>query len=103
MLFLADATAPVVETAGGQQGGGMSSLLVLGLMMVGMWFLMIMPQRKRQKAHAKMIESIKKGDEVMTASGFYGSIVSVKDDRYVVSLGEGVKVEVSKAFIQQKI
>lgn len=70
------------------------------LLMAAMWFLMIAPQRKKQKEHAKMLSALKSGDEVLTAGGIYGTIVSVKEDRLVVRLGDSTKVELAKGFVQ---
>ncbi len=70
------------------------------LLMAAMWFLMIAPQRKKQKEHAKMLAALKSGDEVLTAGGIYGTIVSVKEDRLVVRLGDSTKVELAKGFVQ---
>jgi preprotein translocase subunit YajC len=71
----------------------------LVLMFAAMYFLLIAPQRKKQKAHEKMLTELKAGDEVVTAGGIYGTITSVKDDRFVVRIGDNNKVEVGKGFI----
>ncbi|MFQ3242113.1 MAG: preprotein translocase subunit YajC, partial [Lentimonas sp.] len=47
-------------------GGGLGQFLPIVLLFLGMWFLIIAPQRKRQKAHDKMLTEIKKGDEIIT-------------------------------------
>ena len=73
--------------------------LPLLLMVAAFYFLMIAPQRKKQKEHQKMLESLNSGDEVITAGGIYGEITNKKDDRYVIRIAEGTKIEVGKAFI----
>nr|MCU0793487.1 preprotein translocase subunit YajC [Opitutaceae bacterium] len=78
---------------------GMMNLIFIGFMFAAMWFLIIAPQRKKQKQHAKMISELESGDEVLTAGGVYGEITSKKDDRFVVRISDGVKVEVAKSFI----
>ncbi|MBW8780299.1 MAG: preprotein translocase subunit YajC [Verrucomicrobia bacterium] len=75
------------------------SLIFPGLMVAAIWFLMIAPQRKKQKEHQKMLETLGAGDEVVTTGGIYGEITNKKDDRFVIRIAEGTKVEVSKAFI----
>ena len=77
-----------------------SSLLFPILLVAGMYFLLIAPQRKKQKQLAKMIAALQSGDEVITTSGIYGVITTVKDDRFVVRIGDDTKIEVAKAFIQ---
>lgn len=91
---LAEASAPA--------GGGLSSLMVPALLFVGMWFLLIAPQRKKQKKHAQMIQQLNTGDEVLTAGGIYGTISNVKDDRFVIKVAEGTKVEITKSAVQAK-
>ena len=80
-------------------GGGSGMLIVYGLFIAAMWFLMIAPQRKKQKEHAKMLASIKAGDEILTSGGIYGTVVTVRDDRYVVRIGDSTKVEIAKSFV----
>lgn len=72
------------------------------LLFVGMWFLIIAPQRKRQKAHDKMLTELKTGDEIVTAGGIHGTITNVKDDRFVVRIADGVKIELSKNSVGSK-
>jgi preprotein translocase subunit YajC len=94
-LFIVAQAAP----AGAPAGAGMMNLIFIGFMFAAMWFLIIAPQRKKQKQHAKMISELESGDEVLTAGGVYGEITSKKDDRFVVRISDGVKVEVAKSFI----
>ena len=70
------------------------------LLMAAMWFLMIAPQRKKQKEHAKMLAALKSGDEVLTSGGIYGTVVTVREDRLVVRIGDSTKVELAKGFVQ---
>ncbi|MFZ5493985.1 MAG: preprotein translocase subunit YajC [Verrucomicrobiota bacterium] len=74
--------------------------LPLVLMFAAMYFLLIAPQRKKQKEHEKMLAALAVGDEVVTAGGIYGVITQVKDDRFVIRIGDNnAKVEVGKGFI----
>lgn len=76
------------------------SLLPMILIFAAMYFLLIAPQRKKQKEHEKMLAALKAGDEVVTAGGIYGIITSVKDDRFVIRVGDNnQKLEVGKGFI----
>ena len=85
------------------QGGGTSMLIFLVLMFAAMYFLMIAPQRKKQKAHAKMISELKTGDEVMTIGGACGTIANVKEKTFVVKFADGVKIEFIKSAISEKV
>jgi preprotein translocase subunit YajC len=94
-LILAQ-TAPAAPAG----AGALMQLAPLVLMFAAMYFLLIAPQRKKQKAHEKMLTELKAGDEVVTAGGIYGTITSVRDDRFVIRIGENnAKVEVGKGFI----
>jgi len=68
-------------------------------MFAAMYFLLIAPQRKKQKEHDKMLTTLGAGDEIVTTGGIYGTITSVKDDRFTVRIGENVKVEIGKGFV----
>ncbi len=97
-MLLAQAPA----APGGAPAGGSSlmQMLPLVLMFAAMYFLLIAPQRKKQKAHEKMLTELKAGDEVVTAGGIYGTITGVKEDRFVIRIGDNnAKVEVGKGFI----
>jgi preprotein translocase subunit YajC len=84
-------------------GIGIQTLLIYALLFVGMWFLMIAPQRKKQKNHVKMIQELKTGDAVVTTSGIFGTIANIKEDRFVLKISEDAKIEIFKSYIQSKI
>ena len=67
MFFISDAFAQTA--AGGDTAGLITSLLPMILIFVAFWFFLIRPQQKRQKEHAKMVDALTKGDEVLTAGG----------------------------------
>ena len=83
--------------------GILMQLLPLLLIFAAFWFLLIAPQRKKQKQHVKMLEALAIGDEVLTNGGIYGVITNVKDDRFVLKIADNTRVEVSRAFIQSKV
>ena len=92
-VFLAQATpAP-------SGPGALLQFLPLLLMFAAMYFLLIAPQRKKQKEHEKMLTTLGAGDEIVSTGGIYGTITSVKDDRFIVRIGENVKVEIGKGFV----
>jgi preprotein translocase subunit YajC len=94
-VFLAQATS-----AAPAQAPGALQWLFPVLMIGAFYFLLIAPQRKKQKEHEKMMAALKPGDEVITAGGIYGVIASVKDDRFVIRIGDNnAKIEVGKGFI----
>ena len=84
-------------------GGGMSGLSGLALpvlFFVALYFLMIAPNQKKQKAWQQMLGSIKSGDRVTTNGGLRGTVVQVKDDLVVLRVQpDGVKLEFVKSSI----
>ncbi len=86
---------------GQTSGQGMGSMLIFYLLLfAGLWFLLLAPQKKRQKEHQKMLTELKTGDTVLTNGGIYGEITNVKADRFVIKIAENTKVEVSKGSVQ---
>ena len=84
-----------------QQGSpAWMQILPMVLLFAAMYFLMIAPQRKKQKEHERMLKSLESGDEVVTTGGIYGVITNVKEDRFVVRISDNTKIEVGKAFVQ---
>lgn len=81
------------------QGSMLMQLLPFILLMVGFWFLLIQPQRKKQKEHQKMITELKPGDHVITAGGVCGTITHVKKDRFQVKIDDNVRIDVLKGSI----
>lgn len=72
------------------------------LIFVIMYFLLIRPQQKKLKDHQKMVEALRRGDQVVTQGGLIGKVAKVKDDNEIeVELGEGIKVRVVKSTIAQ--
>lgn len=97
ILAQAQTAAPTVAPSTGNPLLQMAPMILL---FAAMYFLLIAPQRKKQKAHEKMLTELKAGDEVVTAGGIYGTITSVKDDRFIVRIGDNnAKIEVGKGFI----
>lgn len=84
---------------GAPSGAVGSQLLFFGLLFAAMWFLMIAPQRKKQKQHDAMLRALGNGDEVVTAGGIIGTIVAVKDDRFVLRVADNTKVDLGKSFV----
>jgi preprotein translocase subunit YajC len=107
--FLADATAttPAAVPAGtpGAQPTPAQSLfgsplILIVLMIVMMYFMMIRPQSQQRKRLAKLLESLKSGDRVVTTSGIVGVVVTVKDK--TVSLrSSDAKMEVTKSSVME--
>ncbi len=85
-------------SAGGQGGlAGMSPQILLIVAMVAIfYFLMIRPQQKRAKAHKNFLDSLKKGDKIITSGGLYGTITGITDDAVTLEIAEKVRIKVDK-------
>ncbi len=79
------------------------SFLPLVLIFAAMYFLLLRPQRKRQKATASLQSSIAEGDEIVMNSGIYGFVSAIEDDYLWIEIAEKVEVRVSKGSITRKI
>ena len=99
MSFPLYAVLAMAQPSGGEKPNFLVQLAPLILIFVIFYFLLIRPQQKKQKNHQKMLESIRKGDRVVTSGGVYGTVVGVKDNVVVLKIAENVKVEFSKAAI----
>lgn len=76
--------APTAMPSGGDYMSMLSTFLPLILLFVVFYFLLIRPQKKRDKAEKEMRSSIQVGDEISTIGGFIGKVVSMKDDTLVI-------------------
>ena len=80
----------------------LTMLIPLVLIFAVFYFLMIRPQRKRQKEHQQLIEELKRGDRVITAGGIYGVIENVSEDSIVIKVESGVTLRVTKGSVTLK-
>jgi len=81
-------------------GQGITQFIPLILIFVIFYFFLIRPQQKRVKEHKTMVETLKRGDEIITSGGIIGVVERVmEDDRIEVVLGENVKVQVIRSTV----
>lgn len=79
-----------------QPGGGASGLIMFVILIVVFYFILIRPQMKQAKAHKKMVESLAKGDEVVTSGGLLGRISEMGDSFVLLEVAKDVQVKVQK-------
>lgn len=79
-------------------GGGMAPTIIMLVVMVAVfYFMLIRPENKRKKEQENMRSALKAGDRVTTIGGITGTIVSVKDDKFVLETGaDQVRIEFMK-------
>ena len=87
-----------LEAAAGTESGGMGgTLLLIGGMIAIFYFMMIRPENKRKKEAEQTRNSLKVGDQVTTIGGIVGTVVSIKDDKFVMETSaDQVRIEFAK-------
>lgn len=92
---------------GAQPSSAMSMLVTVGwlvIMVVVMYFLMIRPQRKKQKEEKQMRENLQVGDEIVTIGGIYGRVISLKEDTIVIeSKSDHSKITIARWALQSNL
>jgi len=95
-------TPPPSTGQSGQQQNPVMAFLPMILLVVVFYFILIRPQQKRAKEQRKLLEALKSGDEVVTASGIVGTVITVKDKTVMLRSGDA-KLEVTKGSITEII
>lgn len=85
-------------------GSSLISLALPLLMIVGFYFLLIRPQRNRQRAQQALLSALEVGDEVMTSGGIFGTIVEIDEDEGVltVEIAPGTRIRMIRNGIAQR-
>lgn len=88
---VAEEAAPAADAAAGQEVGGVAAMLVsflpMILIFVVFYFMLIRPQRKKDKKVKEMLAALKTGDRICTIGGIYGTITGLKDDTVTLAVG----------------
>ncbi|WP_109340285.1 preprotein translocase subunit YajC [Saliniradius amylolyticus] len=94
-LFISNAYA---QDAGAAQGGGFEMLIMLAIFGLIFYFMLYRPQAKRVKEHKNLVNSLGKGDEVLTQGGLVGRITKVSEEKdfIEVELNEDNRIVVQK-------
>jgi preprotein translocase subunit YajC len=100
MVFSATALLPLLMTAAAPEAPNpiaqFAPLIFIGVIF---YFLLIRPQQKQRKEQQKLIQALKTGDKVITASGIHGMISNVKDRTVLLKVADNVKIEIDKAAV----
>lgn len=81
----------------------MGSVIFLGVMMVGMYVLLIMPQQRRAKEHRAMMAALDVGDEVLTSAGIYGTIAEFDGETVFLAVNDQHEIKITKASISERV
>lgn len=98
-FFIAEAAAQTGAAPAASQGAGIFNFVIIGGLFLFMYFMIIRPQRKRQKEHQQLSDSLSKGDEIVLNSGMLGKIVSVDDAYITVKAADSVELRFQKAAV----
>ncbi len=90
-------TAYAQTAAGGAAPNAMLQFLPLIAIFIIFYFLLIRPQQKRLKEHRTLIDSVKRGDTVVTGGGFIGKVTKVEDAEVEVEIAANVRVKIVKS------
>jgi preprotein translocase subunit YajC len=82
---------------------GMQQFLPLILLFAIFYFLIIRPQQKQQKAHRAMLDSLQKGDKIVTNGGLHAEVVKTEEDFIKIKLSDTAIVKLDRAFVARKI
>lgn len=77
-------------------GGGLTGLIPLVVLFVVFYFLLIRPQTKRVKEHKHMVDSLAKGDEVVTQGGLLGKITNLGENFLIIEIASGIEVKIQR-------
>ncbi len=94
----------LAQAEGGAAGSGQSTMF-MPIMMVFlfaiMYFMMIRPQKRREKERKEMLNAVKSGNRVLLTSGMIGQVINVKENTLIIQISENTKVECVRAAISQ--
>ena len=94
-LYAAGTNAP--------QGGLLASLLPLIILFVIFYLLVILPQQRQAKKHKAMVESLKRGDKIVTTGGIYAEVIRNEPDAIVARISKNTEVRIDKAAVARKL
>ena len=100
MAILAMGTVPAGAEGAPQQSGAFM-FVWLGLMVLLFYFMLIRPQKRREKERQALLNAVKTGDRVLFGGGFLGVVANVKEKTLVVKIADGVKVEIVRGAVSQ--
>ena len=89
--------------ASAQQPSMLASFIPLILIFLIFYFLLIRPQQKKQKEHKILLDSIQRGDEILSSGGILGKVIKVDNDKLTVEISKGVHVTIIRSTVADVI
>ena len=95
-----------IAWAQGTGGGGSGASTILSLVpfvliFVIFYFMLILPQQKKQKQQKAMMDALKKGDKVVTASGIWGTVTNLGKETVTLQIADNTKIKMQREFISR--
>ncbi len=86
---------------GGEEGSAsiLPMIIFLAIIFGLFYFVMIRPQRRKQREHETMVQELQKGDRVITAGGIYGTIESLSEDNVIIKIESGATLGVARGSV----
>jgi preprotein translocase subunit YajC len=98
MFFISDALA---QEGAPPPGGGLSMIFFMVVIFALFYFMLIRPQQKRAKEHKAMVDTLEKGNEVVTTGGILGRITKLDDNFVTLDVGAGTEIRVQRHAVHQ--
>jgi len=98
-LNVADLIAMAPQGGNGGGGGMFSTVIMFGLIILIFYFMILRPQQKKQKERQSLLESIQKGDKIVTVGGLHGTVIGLEDKTVLVQVADNVKLKFEKSAI----
>ncbi len=102
-FFISDAYAAASSVATPAPNSGLNTLIMIGVFVVALYFIMLRPQQKRIKEHRNMVNSLAKGDEIITNGGLLGKITHISDHFLTISIAENVEIKIQKSAVSTTV
>jgi len=94
----------MAQPQGGSPTDSLISTLIMFALIIGIFYFMILrPQQKRQKERQKMLESVKKGDKVVTAGGLHGTVAGIDEKTLLLQVADNVKMKFDRSAVNTVI
>jgi preprotein translocase subunit YajC len=68
-----------------------------------MYAFLIVPQRKKQKAHALLLRAVQPGDEILTSGGIYGGVTEIDGDDLYLEIAPDVEIKISRRAVAERL
>ncbi|MBI3611160.1 MAG: preprotein translocase subunit YajC [Nitrospirae bacterium] len=101
MAWAQDAGGGPAAAPSAGPGGMLVSFLPFALIFVIFYFLLILPQQRKQKKHRAMLEALKKGDRILTTGGIMGTVAALNKDVVTVQVADNVRIKVRREYIAE--